>query len=254
MIWITVLVFPALLLFPNIPDSVMLVVRVVCLPNFSSQNSSVRAWLFFYVAAAFLSIFIVFFCYGSIYHMYVRALKRRFQRRGQKNFKLPAKLSANASNLLFKFGIISGTYVATFLPITILLIILLVKPIVVSEGWYVGLIVIHLLSSVLNPSILYFLDARLKLTINEMLGINRFFKKTDGPAAACNIHAPNPKPTNAQVLDQQRKINDVVELDVHINPGAKKVDTFEAADTVKLDLQSLNTKTEIISLPPTQTL
>jgi hypothetical protein len=234
MIWITSLVCPALMLFPNLPDSVMLVVLAVCLPNFISDNSSVRVWLFFLVAGALSSIFIVFFCYGSIYHMYVRALKRRFQR-GQKNFKLPARLSANASNLLLKFGIISGAYVATFLPIIILFIVLLVKPIVISEVWYVSLIVIHQLSSVLNPYLLYFLDARLKLTINEMLGINRFFTKPDGPAAARNIHAPKPKPTNTQVLDQQQKINDVMEMNI---PGEKKPDTFEPVDTVKL--QGLN--------------
>jgi hypothetical protein len=178
--------------------------------------------------------------------MYVRALKKRFQRRGEKNFKLPAKLSANASNLLFKFEIISGVFVGTFLPITILFIILLVKPITINDGWYAGLFLIHLFSPLLNPYILYFLDARLKLTINEMLGINRFFKKTDVTGAARHVHAPKPMPTNAQEMDQHHEIRNAVEMDT---PSKKKPDTFEPVDTVKLDVLNSITKTEIIPFP-----
>ena len=229
--WLISTVLPAIFVYTNLPDSVMLVSKMFCIPNFISNNPSERAWMYALVTAVFLCFTIVIFCYWSIYAMYVSSLKRRFKlRKSQRIVQLPPKLSANATKLLYKFAVISGTYIATFLPITLLFIGWLATRIVISNAVFLILFSIHMLSPVLNPYLLYFLDARLKITVNEML---RFDQRRNRNQKPNNTDLPLPPlppklAPNApsQTISQNRDC--LVELDAHMNPIAKEAGTFLA--------------------------
>lgn len=227
--WLISTVLPAIFVYTNLPDSVMLVSRMFCIPNFISNNPSVRAWMYLLVTAVFLCFSIVIFCYWSIYDMYVSSLKRRFQlRKSQRVVKLPPKLSANASKLLYKFAVISGTYIATFMPITLLFMVWLADPsLMISNAVFIILFSIHILSPVLNPYLLYFLDARLKITVNGMLRLDRRMRNqkpntTDLQLPRLPKLAPN---AHGQTIGQN---SCTVELDANMNPIAKEAGTFLA--------------------------
>lgn len=96
----------------------------------------------------------------NIYYFHTAKIKKN------ENTKV---LSNNARKLLMKFAVICGsTFVFTF-PLVCLVIYYVITRNEVSAAVSYSIIVFTGMSSVVNPCLLYFLDARIKNTINDTM-------------------------------------------------------------------------------------
>lgn len=117
------------------------------------------------LAFTFFLCLVVAFSYYSIYSMYTN-------QKHDRNGKLPKKLSENAKRLLLKFSVISGLFYALFLPAVGLFAYMLITSKDVPWTTYLPILVVFELSPAINPVLLYFLDARLRISVKEMFGIS----------------------------------------------------------------------------------
>lgn len=81
--WGVSLVFPSLAMFSNLPDFVLLVNGLVCIPNFVSRQEVTRGWLIFALVLIYIAFSTIIFCYCAVYIKYTRLKMKIFERQNQ---------------------------------------------------------------------------------------------------------------------------------------------------------------------------
>jgi hypothetical protein len=164
-IWCVALVFPSLALFTSglsLPDTMMLSAGLYCLPNFATGNVVYRTWLCIGLSLIFGAFFLVAFCYFNIFSMYVA--KKRGKNRAWK-----LKMDPMSKKLLFKFAMITGSYFVFFAPLASVFIVMVATGRDASWQSIYTLALFYQLCPLTNPLLLYFLDARLYHSVNDLL-------------------------------------------------------------------------------------
>ena len=81
--WGVSLVFPSLAMFSNLPDFVLLLNGMVCIPNFVSRESGTRGWLIFALVLIYIAFATIIFSYSAVYIKYTRLKMKIFERQNQ---------------------------------------------------------------------------------------------------------------------------------------------------------------------------
>ena len=167
--WFIALVFPAFAIFPTLPNSIILANGVLCYPNFTSQDPPIQGML---VLALLMILFVdllLVFCYGNVFYKYNSILLRKQKRAAKGVLTLPEK----SQKLLFKLCVLTGNYCITFLPLVITLAVMMATRTEINDTAESIVLTIFEIGLLLNPILIYLLDAKMKLSVNEMFGIKR---------------------------------------------------------------------------------
>lgn len=112
----------------------------------------------------------VVFCYGSVFYKYAAVLRKKEQfDDGSDTSELQLqKLPGNAKRLLYKFSIISVCFFVSFLPLSFSFLYMLATN--NDTPWQYTLFcdILLLISPVINPVLIYLLDAKMKMSINGL--------------------------------------------------------------------------------------
>ena len=180
----TSIIFPVFAILLNAPDSVLLVSGVFCVPNFTSSVPSTRYWLIFALFCIFLCMSTIVASYSAIFLKYLRAIRKRDDLLNDGVVSvgsvvpssITAPIPAPALKLLKKCAAISGCFVLCWLPIDLTLLYMSITQREPSWHYILTVSLIYEMNPFLNPVILYFCDARIKISVNELTGLDRWIK------------------------------------------------------------------------------
>ena len=86
-------------------------------------------------------------------------------------------LSPKSKLLLKKLVFITASFLFTFLPLVISFFVLLATKAEINDNAQIVVTSIFVVGLVLNPILIYLLDAKMKRSVNEILGINKILPK-----------------------------------------------------------------------------
>ena len=167
--WFASLVGPALVIFPTLPDSIFLANGGLCYPNYTSQDPLIKEILLGSIFILLLAILTTVVCYGNVFYKYNSTLLRK-QKQGA---KATAKLPEKSKKLLYKLCILTANYLITFTPLVVSLIVMMATQAEIPDAASEVLTLIFEIGLSLNPLLIYLLDAKMKLSVNELFGIRR---------------------------------------------------------------------------------
>lgn len=162
--WTIAVASPLIMIITKLPLSVDLIADMVCMPDFASSDPYIRGWLIFCATAIMMAMLTIVFCYTAIYRFYIstpRALRR----------KNSAGTKQKSHRLLVKFCIITCAFVIYLLPLLSLFVSMLATSQQPSSLFFFLATLVFQSGSLLNPILFYFLDARVKRSVNEMFSI-----------------------------------------------------------------------------------
>ena len=162
--WFIGLVFPAFVIFPTLPNSIMLANGFVCFPNFTSKDSLIHGLLLMALLMILLTKLIVVFCYGNVFYKYNSILLRKQKR----NDKAVLALPEQSKKLLYRLCFLTGNYFFTFIPISVTFAVMMGSKAEINDNAALIVITIFEIGLLLNPILIYLLDAKMKLSVNEM--------------------------------------------------------------------------------------
>lgn len=175
-LWVIAIVFPSLALFTSgldMGDSMMLAGNgLFCLPNFATGNTSLRVWLTMGVIMILLAFVVIVYCYSSIFLMYISK-----KRRGKKPTR--SILDKNSRKLLFKFALITSSFYFFFTPCLALFIYILATGKDVSWQILYTFALFYQFCPLCNPLLQYFMDARLRMSMNDIFPALKFLIKLE---------------------------------------------------------------------------
>ena len=176
--WFIALVFPALVIFPTLPDSIILANGLLCHPNYTSQSSITKGILLTVVLSITFAVLILIFSYASVFYKYNSILLRKQKRQAK-----ALTLSEKSQKLLFKLCILTANTLISFIPLLVYFIAMMISQADAPEPAFLFILFIFEIGLFLNPILIYLLDAKMKLSVDEMFG---FVKKKTVSAAKKN--------------------------------------------------------------------
>ena len=156
--WTIAVASPLIMVLTKLPLSVDLVVDMICMPDFTSSDPSIRGWSIFCVTAIMMAMLTIVFCYTAIYRFYT--MKRKSAGTKQKSHRL-----------LVKFCIITCAFVMYLLPLFSIFVSMIATSQQPDPLFFFLATLVFQSGSLLNPILFYFLDARVKRSVNEMFSI-----------------------------------------------------------------------------------
>jgi hypothetical protein len=169
--WFISLVLPALFIFPTLPNGIYLAVGN-CYPDFSSKDPLLKRLFscgLFFMYAAFL---ILIFCYSNVFFKYQNLLRRR--EGGQEMSQMQTMtISPKSKLLLKKLVIITANFFFTFCLLLFLFSFMMVNETQMPDLFILLAVQTFELGLFLNPILIYLLDAKLKNSVNNLLGIRK---------------------------------------------------------------------------------
>jgi hypothetical protein len=170
--WFISLVLPALIIFPTLPNSIILAISIVCYPDFSSKDPLLKGLLASGLILMYAAFLILVFCYSNVFFKYQNLLRRR--EGGQELSQMQTMtISPKSKLLLKKLVIIAANFFFTFFPLVILFSFMLVNETQMPDLFVNLAMITFEFGLFLNPILLYLLDANLKTSVNNMLGIKK---------------------------------------------------------------------------------
>lgn len=117
------------------------------------------------------------FCYGNVFIKYQSMLRRK--EGGQEMSRNEdTALTLKSKLLLKKLALTTTTFLLPFLPLAISFIVMMAKKAEVHDIVEAAVLSIFEIGFPLNPILIYLLDAKMKQSVNKMLGINIIEMKT----------------------------------------------------------------------------
>lgn len=110
---------------------------------------------------------IVVFCYGNVFYKYNSILLRKQRRSAKAVLALPVQ----SKKLLCKLCVLTANYLITFLPITLTFAVMMGSKAEIDDNAVLGVDAIFDIGLLVNPMLIYFLDAKMKLSVNDMFGV-----------------------------------------------------------------------------------
>ena len=223
--WFIALVVPAVLIFPTLPNSVILANGIICYPDFTSKDPIIGGLLKMGISFLCLAVVIVGFCYGNVFLQY-QSLLRRKEGGGEMSHKENTALSPKSKLLLKKLVLITANFIATFTPFVITSFFMMANNAEIDESAELVVITIFEIGLLVNPILIYLLDAKMKRSVNEMLGINNLLRKK------------KPLPIKQPVLEMKTPVlkANVLQLNSPMSPSS----TQQSPNDVKTVLVTRN--------------
>ena len=175
--WFTALVFPAIVIFPTLPDSIMLANGVLCHANFSSQSPIIKGQLLAALLIILSSWLTPLCSYASVFYKFNLILQRK-----EKRLANTFTLSGKSKKLLFKLGILTANSFLAFTPMLVYFFAMMISERDAPFPAFAFILSAFELGLFINPILIYQLDAKMKNSVNEMLGLVK--KKKTGPPIA----------------------------------------------------------------------
>ena len=174
--WIIALVAPAILIFPTLPNSIIVANGIVCYPNFSSEDGLIQGMLLVALIIILVACLTIVFCYANVFLKYQSMLRRK-EDGGEMSRNEEATLSPKSKKLLKKLVLITATFLVTFAPFVISFFVMLATKAEINDNAHIVVLSIFVVGLLLNPILIYVLDAKMKRSVNEILGINKIMLK-----------------------------------------------------------------------------
>ena len=180
--WGISILFPVIAVFTSLPDFVLLAKGLACIPNFTSHNSATRTWLTLALVLIFTAFATVIFCYTAVYRRYYILMLSK-NRQGSSitssgNIRVPEELSSKFQRLQLKFALISANFVISLLPLSLIFTVMLATNMEAPDFIYFPAYAFFEVGPLVNPFLIYYMDARLKSSIDEILGYVWFATKS----------------------------------------------------------------------------
>lgn len=189
--WFISLVVPALLIFPTLPDSIIFANEVICYPNFASKDPLINGMLLPGILIIIVAIGIMVFCYANVFYTYNSILLRKHKKLAKKD----ATLSDKSKKLLYKLCILTANFLITFVPLVVNFGIMMTTHRDIPNLAGQLIVLVFEIGLLLNPILIYSLDATMKVSVNEMFGVDLF----RGRGMNTNIVAKNDKVDEIQL-------------------------------------------------------
>ena len=174
--WFVASVFPALVIFPILPNSIILANGIMCYPNFTSQDPIIGGLHIMTLSIISLALLTVVFCYTNVFLKYQSMLRRK-EGGGEMSRNEETALSSKSKKLLKKLVLITTTFLVTFAPFVISFFVMMATKSEVHDNVEIVVITIYEVGLLLNPILIYLLDAKMKRSVNDILGINKIMPK-----------------------------------------------------------------------------
>ena len=116
--WFIALVFPAAVIFPTLPNSIILANGIVCYPNFTSSDPVINGFMILALSMMCLGNVTVVFCYANVFLKYQSMLRRK-EGGAEMSRNEETALSPKSKKLLKKLILITTTFLVTFAPFVI---------------------------------------------------------------------------------------------------------------------------------------
>jgi hypothetical protein len=215
-LWFISLAFPAAILFPILPNSVILANGLLCYPNYASNDQLKKAIFIMAIGTAYSAMLLVACSYANVFVKYNTLLKRREGGQEMSQNESVA-LSPKSKLLLKKLVMLTANYICSFLPHVLVQTTMLAIEAEVPELVAVVALLIFAIGLFLNPLLIYFLDAKMKQSVNQMLGLDKiFFPKNQ------TLHSPERNQNGVKML--------------HLSPAALNVHTLALNDSKTVQL------------------
>ena len=114
-----------------------------------------------------LAVLIVVFCYGNVFYKYNSILLRKQKRNAKSVLALPDQ----SKKLLYKLCFLTGNFFITFIPIAVSFVVMMATKAEINNETELIVMTIYEIGLLLNPILIYLLDAKMKLSVNEMFGL-----------------------------------------------------------------------------------
>lgn len=154
----------------------MLANRILCYPNLTSRDPLTVGLLQTGLGLMLLAVVTLVFCYTNVFLKY-QFIIRRNEGGGEMSQNERAAISPKSKKLLKKLVLITANSLATFAPFVISIFVMLATKAEIDDNAEMVVLTIFELGLLLNPILIYLLDAKMKGSVNEMLGINRIMLK-----------------------------------------------------------------------------
>ena len=204
--WLVALAAPAFVIFPTLPNSIILANGATCYPNFTSQDPIIKGVLLIAVMLMFSTGLIMVFCYTSVFIKYQSILRRK-EGGGEISRNEETALSPKSKLLLKKLVLITMTSIATFQPIVISFAVMLATKAEIHDNAQTVVLTIFEIGLLINPTLIYHLDAKLKRSVNEILGINKIMPKKKSQPFVQPVIEMKSSVLNANVLQLNSPID-----------------------------------------------
>ena len=172
--WFIALVFPAIVIFTTLPNSIILVNGYICNPNFTSSDPVINGFLIIALSMISLAVLIVGYCYTNVFIKYQSMIRRKEGGSEMSRIEVTA-LSSKSKLLLKKLVLISLNFLVTFAPIVGSFFVMMATKTEINDNAEIVLVAIFEIGLLLNPILLYLLDAKMKRSVNDILGINKIW-------------------------------------------------------------------------------
>ena len=110
---------------------------------------------------------IVIFCYANVFYKYNSMLLRKQKRSAH----AATILSEKSKKLLFKLCVLTANFMITFLPFVVCLAVMMATEAEVPDSVSEVIFLIFEIGLFLNPILIYLLDAKMRLSVDEMFGL-----------------------------------------------------------------------------------
>ena len=115
------------------------------------------------------AIVIMVFCYTTVFYTYSSIQLRKKRRLA----KAQTTLTENSKKLLYKLCLLTANFVMTFIPVLVSMIFMIATETEIPDTVAAVILLIFEICLFLNPLLIYLLDAKMKLSVNELFGIRR---------------------------------------------------------------------------------
>ena len=112
---------------------------------------------------------ILVFCYTNVFFTYNSILLRKQKRPA----KAATALSENSKKLLYKLCVLTANFVITFIPLVASFVVMMATEAEINDTMEAVVLLNFEIGLFLNPLLIYLLDAKMKLAVNELFGIRR---------------------------------------------------------------------------------
>ena len=205
--WSISLVVPALM---TLPESILLVNGIICNPNFISRDPLTAGLLQMGVALLCLAATILVFCYANVFFKYQYMLRRK-EGGGEMSRNEETALSPKSKLLLKKLVLITANYLFTFSPYIVSFLIMIATKAEPDTTFETVVVTVFEIGMLLNPILIYILDAKMKRSVNQMLGLHREPSRTihfemKAPVAKANILQLRPSAPLTDTLNEVKTV------------------------------------------------
>ena len=176
--WFFALILPSLVILILPPDGILLANGAICHPNFTSRDPIISGLLGMSLSLILLALAIVVFCYANVFLKYQSMLRRK-ECGGEMNQAEHAALSPKSAKLLKKLFLITANFLLTFAPFATSFFVMMATKAELDDHSAIVVIMIYLIGLLMNPILIYLLDAKMQRSVNDLLCINKIIPKKE---------------------------------------------------------------------------